>query len=79
MSKISAAQDEPGSFDITLSAKAPAFFAWLAVADDSRGRFTDNLFTVLPGTRTVRYRPGTRTTIADLKRRLSVTALPETY
>ena len=80
VAKVSAAKDEPGSFDITLSAKAPAFFAWLAVADDPCGRFSDNLFTVLPGKRTVRYRPGTRTTtIADLKRRLSVTDLRETY
>ncbi|MBQ7722171.1 MAG: glycoside hydrolase family 2 protein [Kiritimatiellae bacterium] len=71
--------DEPGAFDVTLSAKAPAFFAWLAVEGDPKGRFSDNLLTVLPGRRTVRYRPATRMTAADLRRRLSLMDLRETY
>lgn len=65
------AKNKDGSFNITLSAKAPAFFVWLNVADDPLGRFDDNLITLLPGRRTLRYVPGTRLTITALRERLS--------
>ena len=78
--RVSPAKDEKGSFDIELAAKAPAFFAWLAVADDPRGRFSDNLVTVLPDApRTIRYRPGTRMGAAELRRRLSTMDLRASY
>ena len=74
--KVSPAKDEPGAYDVELAAKAPAFFAWLSDPDDPRGRFSDNLVTVLPGApRTIRYRPAARTTAADLRRRLKRTDL----
>ena len=77
---VAPAPDEPGAFDIALAAKAPAFFAWLAVADDPHGRFSDNLVTVLPGAPlTLRYRPGTPMTAAALRRRLSTIDLRESY
>ena len=78
--KVSPAKDEKGAFDIELAAKAPAFHAWLSVADDPLGRFSDNLVTVLPGTPCIlRYRPGAKTTVSDLKRRLSLIDLRQSY
>ena len=78
--KVSPAKDEPGAFDIELTAKAPAFFAWLADPPDARSRFSDNLVTVLPGApRVVRYRPSAPTTAAALKRRLRLTDLRACY
>ena len=75
--KVSKAAD--GALDIEVEAKAPAFFAWLAVADDPAGRFDDNLVTVLPGRRIFRYRPGTTMTAAALKARLSILDLRSSY
>ena len=78
--KVAPAKDGKGCFDIELEAKAPAFFAWLAVAGDPRGRFSDNLVTVLPdAATTIRYRPGAHMTTADLRHRLAVTDLRATY
>ena len=78
--RVSPAKDEPGSFDIELTAKAPAFFAWLADPPDARGRFSDNLVTVLPGApRTIRYRPSAPATAADLRRRLTLMDLRASY
>ena len=77
---VKPAADEPGAFDIALSAKAPAFFAWLSVESDPLGRFSDNLVTVLPGApRVIRYRPGTPMGAAELRRRLSLMDLRESY
>ena len=71
--RVSPATDEKDAFDVELTAKAPAFFAWLADPPDPRGRFSDNLVTVLPGApRVVRYRPSAPTTTAALKRRLTL-------
>ena len=69
---VALAKHRDGSFSITLSAQAPAFFVWLCVADDPLGRFDDNLVTLLRGRRTFRYVPGTPLTVAALRRRLSV-------
>ena len=78
--KVSPAKDGKGAFDIELSAKAPAFFAWLSVSDDPRGRFSDNLVTVLPGApRIVRYCPGMRMTAAELRGRISLMDLRSSY
>ena len=78
--KVAPATDEKGAFDIELAAKAPAFFAWLADPPDARGRFSDNLVTVLPGApRVIRYRPSAPVTAAALKRRLALTDLRESY
>ena len=64
-----------GSFDITVSAKAPAFFAWLDVPGDPLGRYDDNLVTLLPGRRVFHYRPGAKLTLADLRKRLTLSHL----
>ena len=78
--RVAPAADEKGAFDITLAAKAPSFFAWVEDPADARGRFSDNLVTVLPGApRVLRYRPSARTTAADLRRRLSVMDLRASY
>ena len=78
--KVAPAADENGAFDITLAAKAPSFFAWVADPADARGRFSDNLVTVLPGApRVLRYRPAERTTAAELKRRLALMDLRASY
>ena len=74
------APDENGAFDVTLAAKAPSFFAWVSVADDPTGVFSDNLVTVLPGEpKVLRYRPGVPTTVASLRRRLSLMDLRRSY
>ena len=78
--RVAPAKDEKGAFDVELAAKAPAFFAWVADPADARGRFSDNLVTVLPGApRVLRYRPSARTTAADLRRRLAVMDLRASY
>ena len=73
------APDEPGAFDVSLAADAPAFFALLSVEGDPQARFSDNLLTVLPGGRTVRVRPGRPATAAGLRRRLSLADLRSSY
>ena len=74
--RVAPAKDEKGAFDVELVAKAPAFFAWVADPTDARGRFSDNLVTVLPGApRVIRYHPAARTTATALGRRLHLTDL----
>ncbi len=69
-----------GAFNVTLTAKAPAFFAWAAVADDPTGVFSDNLVTVLPDApKVIRYRPGTPTSASSLLRRISLIDLRGSY
>lgn len=70
---------EEGIFEVAVEASAPAFFVWLSVDDDPAGRFEDNLVTLLPGTTTFRYRPGTAMTAAALKARLSLYDLRGSY
>ena len=78
--RVSPSKDEKGAFDIELAAKAPAFFAWLADPPDPRGRFSDNLVTVLPGApRVIRYRPSAPVTAAALRRRLALMDLRNSY
>ena len=73
---VAPAPDEKGAFDVTIAAKAPSFFAWVAVADDPTGVFSDNLVTVLPDApKTLRYHPGAPTTATSLRRRLSLVDL----
>ena len=69
-----------GSFQIMLSTNAPAFYVWLAVADDPAGRFDDNAFAMLHGTplRLV-YRPGVKMTPAEFKKRLAISDLRNSY
>ena len=77
---VESAKDEKGAFDVTLTAKAPSFFAWVAVADDSTGVFSDNLVSVLPDApKVLRYRPGTPTTASSLRRRISLIDLRGSY
>ena len=77
---VEPAKDEKGAFDVTLTAKAPSFFAWASVADDSTGVFSDNLVTVLPDApKVLRYRPGTPTTASSLRRRISLIDLRGSY
>ena len=64
-----------GRFTIGVSAKAPAFFTWLEVADDPLGRFDDNLVTLLPGVRQFTYKPGVPSTAAEIRRRLLIRSL----
>ena len=33
-----------GAFDLVIESTAPAFYVWLAVADDPAGRFSENAF-----------------------------------
>ena len=78
--KVVPAADEKGAFDITLAVKAPSFFAWVEDPADARGRFSDNLVTVLPGApRVLRYRPSVPTTAAALRRRLTRMDLRASY
>ena len=64
-----------GTFEITVSAKKPAFFTWLEVADDPLGRFDDNLVALLPGKSAFCYRPSRKMTVADLRRRIALSHL----
>jgi len=68
-----------GDFDITIESNAPAFFVWLAVAEDPAGRFTDNAFTILPGQKKLRYRPGEEMTASKLHNLLSINDLRSSY
>ena len=64
-----------GDFEISVSAKAPAFFVWLEVADDPFGRFDDDLVALLPGRRTFRYHPGRTMTAGFIRAGLSLSHL----
>lgn len=78
--RVAPATDEKGAFDVTLAARAPSFFAWVEDPADARGRFSDNLVTVLPGApRVLRYRPSVPTTAAALRRRLTRMDLRASY
>ena len=68
-----------GEFVLTLSATAPAFYVWLAVADDPAGRFEDNAFAMLSGKRQLVYRPGVKMTLAEFRKRLSINDLRNSY
>ena len=64
---------------VTITASAPAFYVWLAVADDPAGRFDDNAFAMLPGTRQLIYRPGVKMNPAEFKKRLAISDLRNSY
>ena len=64
---------------LTLEASAPAFYVWLAVANDPAGRFDDNAFTMLPGTQQLTYHPGVKMNPAEFKKRLTINDLRNSY
>lgn len=74
-------QNGDGTFKIEVLADKPAFFCWLAVADDPHGLFNENGVTVLPGGRSFLYTPGEngKYTADSLRRVLSVRDLRSTY
>lgn len=77
--EITGSEEEPGAFRIRLTSGAPAFFVWLAVEGDA-GRFSDNSFTLLPDRPVeLAYRAAGKLDCADLKRRLRIVHLRETY
>ena len=77
LEKVVAGKD--GELLITLNATAPSFYVWLAVADDTCGRFEDNAFAMLPGKKTLSYLPGVKMTPAEFKRRLAISDLRNSY
>jgi beta-mannosidase len=68
-----------GAFSVRLAADAPAFYVSLE-AGEIPGEFSDNCFTLLPGTpRTVEFRPSTGVALEKVRRSLGVRHLRETY
>lgn len=61
-----------GTFAVTVKADAKAYFVWLEDADDPATRFDDNLVDMDKGERVFVCRPGKKTTLKELKKRLSV-------
>ncbi len=69
---------ERDDFAISLSTDAPAFYVTLSF--DGSGRFSDNSFTLLPGTeRIIRYQPSAQTSISELKEHLKINHLRTSY
>ncbi len=68
------------AFEVEVASDAPAFFAWLEVANDPIGHFEDNAVTVLPDApRTLVYRSGKPMSLRDFKAALSLRDLRGTY
>jgi beta-mannosidase len=66
-------------FEVTLTSDAPAFWVRLDVAG-VRGEFDDNGFTLLPGKgRRLVFRPKEKTTLEQVRRKLTVRHLRDTY
>ena len=68
-----------GTFELVIESTAPAFYVWLTVADDPDGRFTDNAFAMLPGKKSISYRPGKEMTVAEFRKLLSINDLRRSY
>jgi beta-mannosidase len=70
-----------GDFEITLTSKAPALWAWLEVTGKSADVFfEDNFVHVLPGeTWTIRAMPGAPMTLEQFRKKLKVKSLVDTY
>jgi beta-galactosidase/beta-glucuronidase len=68
---------ENGDFEVTVSAKAPSFATMLIVEDDAGGTFDDNFVTLLKGSRTFRYTPGAKMTVAQFRSKLYVRNLKD--
>ena len=77
LEKVAAGKN--GELLITLNASAPSFYVWLAVADDTTGRFEDNAFAMLPGKKQLVYRPGVKMSPAEFKKRLTISNLRNSY
>ena len=66
-------------FAVRLAADAPAFHVELST-EKLRGRFSDNILTLLPGrAATVRFAPDRPTTAATLRKHLKVRSVRDTY
>jgi beta-mannosidase len=79
--KVTAAAEEgtEGGFSVRLAADAPAFYVALD-AGDIPGEFSDNSFTLLPGSpRTILFRPSQKVALEKFRRSLSVRNLRDTY
>lgn len=68
---------ENGDFEVIVSAKAPSFATMLIVEDDAGGTFDDNFVTLLKGSRTFRYTPGAKMTVAQFRSKLYVRNLKD--
>ena len=67
------------AFELRLSSDAPAFHVELSTGKLG-GRFSDNIFTLLPRRAvTVRFEPDRPTTVAALKKCLQVRSVRDTY
>ncbi len=77
--RVAAAGQKDGGFRLTITAKQPALWAWLELTGMD-ARFSDNFFHVRPG-RAVRVTvtPCRGLTVAELRRRLRVYSLANTY
>ena len=74
-----AAKGTEGGFSVQLAADAPAFYVALD-AGDIAGEFSDNSFTLLPGTRrTINFRPRKKVALEKFRSSLSVRHLRDTY
>jgi hypothetical protein len=68
-----------GGFSVRLAADAPVFYVALD-AGEIAGEFSDNSFTLLPGTpRTISFRPWKKVALEKFRHGLSVRHLRDTY
>ena len=68
-----------GSLKLSIESTAPAFYVWLAVADDQAGRFSDNAFSMLTGKMQLTYRPGIKMSPSEFRKSLSICDLRNSY
>ncbi len=72
-------QVRPGEYAITLKAKRPALWTWLALSK-SDGDFSDNFLPLAPGQAyTITLKTAARMTAAEVKRQLQIYSLFDTY
>ncbi len=77
--KTTVRKADDGAFSITLTARKPALWAWLAL-ERTDARFSDNFVHLLPGRPVeILARPAEKLTAADFRRQLTVRSLADTY
>lgn len=68
-----------GAFDVTLTTRRPALWVWLEL-DEIDARCSDNFFHLRPGVpTTVRMMPANALSEAELRERLTVRSLVDTF
>jgi beta-mannosidase len=68
-----------GAFEVTLTTKRPALWVWLEI-DGVDARLSDNFFHLRPGSaQVVTVRPARVLSVSELRRRLIVRSLVDTY